>query len=34
MTTDEFANQRSGWMVHSIGVPDKKVIGNVINPET
>ena len=33
ITTDEFAFQRSGWMVHSIGVPERNVIGSVIKPE-
>ena len=31
--TELFASQSSGWMVHSMGVPVRNVIGNVIRPE-
>jgi hypothetical protein len=32
ITTELFASHRAGWIVHSIGVPVKKVIGRVIRP--
>ena len=33
ITTELLASQRAGWIVHSIGVPDKNVMGRVIRPE-
>jgi hypothetical protein len=33
ITTELFASHKAGWIVHSIGVPVKKVIGRVIRPE-
>ena len=31
--TELFASHKSGWIVHSMGVPVRKVMGNVIRPE-